>query len=919
MPALRKMLEAGTKLGRYEIRSLIGAGGMGEVYRARDEKLNRDVAIKIVPAVFSDFDDRLLRFEQEAQAAGSLNHPNILAVYDVGTHDGEPYVVAELLEGETLRDLLAHGTLTPRKTIDYATALANGLAAAHDKGIIHRDLKPENIFITESEQVKILDFGLAKLAELPGDEVGDVDTPTRKLITNPGTLMGTIGYMSPEQVRSKPVDHRSDIFAFGVVLYEMVSGRRAFQGDSPVETLSAILKEDPPELAETNKKINPGLERIVRRCLEKRPERRFQSTSDLCFAIESLTSLSSLSSTTAISRADAGLLSAEIQSPARRGNWLGSRLVAVCVAGLLLVISLALVIRYLYHQSPAAPAIMRFSIPPPEKLNIEESSALSPDGKSLAFAASDASGKTLLWVRALDNLSPRSIAGTEGARFPFWSPDSKSIGFFAGGKLRKVDVSGSVPPQTLAEVSPDPRGGSWGSNGTILFSGGTLTPIYKVSAIGGAASPTTEIDKSRNETSHRWPCFLPDGRHFIYFVRGQKENQGLFIGSLDTTARKFLLNVESNVAFVPAELATPNGPGWLLFVRDSTLMAQPFNAKTLQLSDQPQAIAEDITHYGQGGPSGLGAFSVSPNGILTYQTGKRSNTQLSWFDRSGKLLGPVGGPGPNRNPDLSPDGKRVVLDSETSGQGDIWLLDLSRGNLTRFTFDSHNERRPMWSADGSRIIFWSDRNGLSDLYQKVASGAGDEELLLHTGNSLFADDVSPDGRFLLYGDNRAGATSDIWVLPLFGDRKPYPFLQTQFNESHPQFSPDGKWVAYVSDESGRAEIYVRSFSAAGVAGGKWQVSNDGGHQPRWRHDGIELFYLGPSRQLFSVDLNVGTSFDAGPPKLLFQTRIRPASPGEERSCYSVTADGQRFLVNDLVEENAPPITLVLNWISNLKR
>jgi eukaryotic-like serine/threonine-protein kinase len=584
-------------------------------------------------------------------------------------------------------------------------------------------------------------------------------------------------------------------------------------------------------------------------------------------------------------------------------------------AGVLLLAAIVLAIPYLFHQASAPSAVQRFTIAPPEKLIIGDSLALSPDGRRLAFTGTDESGKTLLWIRALDTLAPQPLPGTDGARFPFWSPDSRYIGFFADSKLKKIEASEGAT-QTLADASIEPRGATWSRDGTILFSPGTLSPIFRVSTTGGSASALTEIDTSRGESSHRWPCFLPDGRHFIFFARGpKKENQAIFVGSVESKDRKLLLNVESSVAYEPPD--SSSAPGLLLFVRDRTLMAQPFDADKLQLSGEPYAIAEDVMHYGEIGPTALGIFSISMNGVLCYQTGNRETSQLTWFDRSGKEIGKAGSPGLYNEPALSPDGQRVALNSDTRELGDIWILELPRDTFTRFTFDPNTDRRPVWSPDGNRVVFTSNRTGHDSLYQRLATGGGGDELLLSSDHGMIADDWSPDGQSLLYEDNRAGTDSDLWILPMTGDRKPLPFLQTEFDETHAQFSPDGRWIVYVSNESGRSEVYVQSFPSSG---GKWQVSVGGGDQPQWRRDGKEIFYMGPDRKMMAVSVIAGVSFQTAAPAPLFQTRVETSNLTGPRNNYVVAADGQRFLVNNLVLDRASqPITVVLNWTAQLKK
>ena len=879
-------------LGRYEIRSKIGAGGMGEVYRARDPKINRDVAIKVLPSEFSADSGRLRRFEQEAQAAGALNHPNILAIHDVDTHDGALYVVSELLEGETLRARLSGGALSARKAVDYALQIADGLAAAHEKRIIHRDLKPENIFITHDGRIKILDFGLAKLTESVHETEAQTDVLTRMVNTDPGTVMGTVGYMSPEQVRGKSVDHRSDIFSFGAILYEMLSGRRAFRGDSMAETMSAILREDPPDLAETNKIVSPALERVVHHCLEKNPEERFHSARDLAFALEALSGVSSGSTQTAI-----------LPTPSRAKN--RERLVWIGVSSVFLLGMLVLAVLY-FRRAPEDMRAARFSIPLPEKLTSFDIPVISPDGRRLVFNGRQAPvGSSLLYIRPLDSFDAQPLAGTEGAAFPFWSADSRFIAFFADGKLKKVEITGG-PPQTLCDA-PGGRGGTWNSNGVIIFAPNDLGGLYRVSATGGEPTSLTTPDKSRQETTHRWPYFLPDGRHFLYFIRSsQPQNRAIAVGMLDGKETTRLMSGESNVAYA--------SPGYLLFWRDGTVLAQAFDAGKLQLTGNPFSVAEQVGYIEA---NSYAAFSVSGNGILISRSGAFFNkNQPTWFDRKGNQLGTIGTIGDYRAPQISPDEKRVALeqwDSQATSR-DIWLFELARGTDSRFTTNPAFDLMPVWSPDGNRIAFSSNRDGQYDLYQKPASGIGNEEVLLKSDNLKTTNDWSADGRLIIYQERDLKQKLDVWVLPLFGDGKPFPFLQTEFNELSAKLSPDGKWIAYASDESGKFEVYVQSFPASG---GKWKVSTDGGHHPLWRGDGKELFYIAPDRKLMAVDVKASSNFEVSVPKELFETRISGAG---FRSGFDVTADGQRFLIITQIEEEKPsPISVVLNWTADLKR
>jgi len=881
-------LSPGTQLGPYEIVSQIGAGGMGEVYCARDTKLGRDVAIKVLPAAFSSDVERLRRFEQEAQAAGALNHPNVLVIYHIATHDGAPYIVSELLEGDTLRERMSGKSLPQRKAIDYALQTAHGLAAAHEKGIVHRDLKPENLFVTKDGRVKILDFGLAKLTGAGDGTQSQTEVPTRRNDTDPGVVMGTLGYMSPEQLRGRVADHRSDIFSFGAILYEMLSGNRAFRGESTADTMSAILREDPPDLSSTNKNIAPALERVVNHCLEKNPEERFHSASDLAFAIEALSGSAGMSGSTTT------VLSA---LPALRRK--RRELLPWIAAGLLLISSIALAALY-FRRPPSDERPMRFVIAMPEKATDVATPVISPDGRIIAFIAT-AEGKRFIYVRPIDSLIAQRLAGTDEAFFPFWSPDSRYLAFFTNNKLKKVEATGGVP-QTICDARSG-GGGTWNRDGMILF-GGDGNSIHRVSATGGPATPVLKIDEARRETGQFWPSFLPDGRHFLYQSwNGTTEDSSIFVASVDGTDRKLLMKNDSNVVYTP--------PGFLLFARETTLMAQPFDANKLQLSGEPFPVAEQVTYTPQVSYS---HYSISETGVMVFWSGSLSNRQLLWFDRGGKQLGSAGPPGEYNDIVLSPDEKRVAIQRMDGANSDIWLLDLGRGVPSRFTFDETTDDDPVWSPDGNTIVFSSTRAGRLDLYRKVSSGAGNEEPVFKSEvDGKEGTDWSPDGRFILFDQSGSGG-SDIWVLPLFGDGKPYALLQTPFGEFQAHFSPDGRWFAYTSNESGRNEVYVQGFPPSG---GKWQVSTVGGAQPHWRRDGKELFYVAADRKLMAVEVKLSPTFETSAPKMLFETQVvRHEAPNR----YVVTGDGQRFLVNSPVEEvSQTPITVILNWTTALKR
>jgi Tol biopolymer transport system component len=870
---------------------------MGEVYRAHDTRLGREVAIKVLPSDYADDPDRLRRFEQEACASSALNHPNILSIYDVGKHDNSPYVVFELLEGETLRKRIARTPLAQRRALDYALQIAHGLAAAHAKGIIHRDLKPDNIFITNDGRVKILDFGLAKLTQPNGDQTQS-EIPTRRVDTDPGIVMGTASYMSPEQLKGRTLDQRSDIFSFGAILYEMLSGRRAFHGESAAETMSAILKEDPPELSDKNKNVSPALERLVSHCLEKNPESRFHSANDLAFALEAISSGSTSTHTPAQTVAISALT---LRRMTRREMIFGAVAAIAVVAAVALAV--ARLVSY-FRSAPTEARAVRFVINPPEKASFGPF-AISPDGLRLAFVALDPLGKAILWLRPLDSPNAQPLSGTEDALYPFWSPDSRFIGFFAGGKLKKIELDGGTV-QTLC-AAPIPRGGSWSSSGVIVFGPSPNEPLYQVSVTGGPASPLTKLEPSRQEASHRWPHFLPDGRHFLYSVLGGPQSYGIYVTSLDGKETRRLLNISNSIAMYAA-------PGYLLFRREATLMGQAFDLDKLQLSGDPFPVAEQV---GFDLSTFQTYFSVSHTGVLVYSAATGGKTQLTWIDRGGKEIGVVGQPANYIRPSLSPDGKRVAVDgSDLQGNRDVWVLDLATGNPTRFTFDPAQDLFAVWSPDGSRIVFGSDREGPRNLYQRSATGASKEELLLKSDFNAYPVAWSRDGRHIAYVINDPNTKIDVWVLPLFGDQKPFPFANTAASERGAKFSPDGKWLAYVSDESGIPQIYVESFPSSG---GKWQVSTSGGYHLAWRHDGKELFYVSADRKMMAVDIKgEGATFESGPPKTLFDLRVPTFTSSQAQ--FAVTADGQKFLIaNTFGENKSEPITVALNWTADLKR
>jgi Tol biopolymer transport system component len=722
-------------------------------------------------------------------------------------------------------------------------------------------------------------------------------------------VLGTLGYMAPEQVRGQPTDHRSDVFAFGVVLYEMLAGRRAFGRETAIDTMSAILKDDPPDLPIADRNIPPALARIVDRCLEKSPTARFQSTGDLAFALEAL---SSQSGTTPA-------LTAPI--PEARAATKRDRLAWTLVA-VLAVVALAAIAAggvMFFAGARVDDGATRFVVLPPDgwalATQLQSGAAagplaVAPDGRQVAFVARNATGSTLIWVRSLDTLDAKGLAGTEGGVSPFWSPDSRSLGFFADGKLKRIDVAGG-PPVTLCNAMPG-ISGAWSPDGVIVFSEGLGTPLQKVSASGGVPTPATALQEG--ERDHARPVFLPDGRHFVFRANFPSGSRGpAFVGSLDSTEeRTRLMDVDStNVVYSDRHL---------LFLRERTLMAQPFDPDRPVLAGEPFPIAEQIQTLGA---TPYGFFSASANGVLTYQTGNAVVfPQLTWLDRTGKVVETIGQPAPYGDLALGPDGRRAIV-RIVAGQGaqDLWLLDLARDGLsTRFTFDPADDYSPVWSPDGERVIFSSLRKVPPALYQRASSGAGNDELLMDLMEGQVPSDWSWDGRYLLVTRTSAQTQTDLWVLPMVGDGKLFPYLQTPAVEVQGSFSPDGKWIAYTSNESGRAEIYVAPFSGSSASGGKRQVSTNGGGQPRWSPDGREIYYVSQTQtpQLMAASVSVqGTALDVGAVTPLFPLRL----PGTGGSIYQPSRDGKRFLVNiaSAPDTTPTPITVVVNWTAGLKR
>jgi eukaryotic-like serine/threonine-protein kinase len=881
-------LAAGSRLGPYEILSAVGAGGMGEVYKARDTRLDRTVAVKVLPARLSENPAFRQRFEREAKTISQLSHPHICTVHDVGNEAGVEYLVMEFLEGETLTDRIAKGPLPLDQVLRYGIEISDALEKAHRQGIVHRDLKPGNVMLTKSG-LKLVDFGLAKFAlPAPGSVVSSLSvlpTQAEMGLTAQGTILGTFHYMAPEQLEGGEADGRTDIFALGLLLYEMATAKKAFTGKSPASLMAAVLHNQPEAISSVQPMTPPALDRVVRTCLAKDPDDRFQTAHDVRLQLQWI-----------VEGGSAVGLPAPVAARRKSREKLAWALVPV--AALAAAAATVFVIRL--RSEP--PRIVRSSLLPPDKTSFAFEfgpMALSPDGRRVAFVATS-SGINMLWVQPLSGVSAQPLAGTDGASNPFWSPDSQFLGFFANRKLKKIEASGG-PPQTLADASLG-RGGSWNREGVILFVPNSREVVHRVSASGGEASPVTKLDAGASELSHRWPVFLPDGRRFLYLAQnslGAGDKNGIYAASLDGGERKFLFNANTNVAYT--------SPGHLLFYRERTLLARPFDPKSLRFTEEAFPVAEDVQYFATFAQA---VFAASDHGLLAYQTGvSGGRTQLTWLDRAGNPAGTVGAPGRLATPRLSNDGRRVavrILDPQSVG--DIWIYDLERNTRARFTFDPSDEFGPLWSHDDSRVLFSAAGKSPGDIYQRDSAGTAKEEPLLSSKAFKMALDWSPDGRVLLLqvDDPRMPTQMDLWTYSA-ADGKATPFLQSASNEILGRFSPDGRWIAYVSNESGKEEVYVVPFPGPG---GEWQISTAGGRAPIWTRGGREIVYQAPGDEIMAVEVRTSPAFQAGIPRALFKTHLRPPPGGQ----FDVTPDGERFLVNLRPgEQVSDPMTLVQNW------
>jgi serine/threonine protein kinase/Tol biopolymer transport system component len=893
----------GERLGPYEVLAKLGEGGMGEVYKARDTRLNRSVAIKVLPSALAADADRRARFEREAHAIAALSHPHICVVHDVGRDNGTDYLVMELLEGETLADRLGRAKARPlpmNEALCHAIEIADALDKAHRAGIVHRDLKPANIMLTKSG-VKLLDFGLAKLK---GPAVSISMTSIERATTTggpktvSGTILGTIHYMSPEQVEGREADARTDIWALGVVIYEMATGTRPFDGDSAASIIGAILKDTPAPISTRQPLVPSALDHAVARCLAREPDDRWQSVADLRGTLQWIAATPQFSSP-----------SPSVQSTQRRRSSpasIGAALLLTFAAGL------AAGWRYL-APAPVPSPVVQFEVTPPPDARLSPAPvasapqlAISPDARHVAYVAAKRRGLSQIYLRSIDGRDELVLADTNGASFPFWSPDGRFLAFFAGGKLKKIAVSGGVS-QTLCDA-PAGRGGSWSADGVIVFSPNPNDGLSTVSAEGGQPSAASTLNREEHAVGHNWQQFLPDGRHFLYYQRASDANfQGIFVGELGqkTSHSARVLALNGMALYVD---------GYLAYVRDGVLFAQKFDQRTFTVSGEAVRIADHVGYFS--GSFGYSAIAVA-SGVLAYAPAVDTITALQWVTRDGTKVARLGQPGVYFSPRLSFDQKKVAVavSGETMAERDLWTFDIARNTASRVTSDPAADWFPAWFPDGSRIYFGSTRLGITRIFEKA--GLSEEVKLEQTevGHATYPSDVSSDGRFLV--DTQSTETGyDLVVTTLANPEKPEPFLATRFNEAQGRFSPDGHWIAYTSDESGQFEVYVRPFPADNTI--PTRISVAGGMQPEWRRDGKELFYLAADGKIMAVPVTTsGATF--GTPTALFEVETPEATapyPGH----YAVTADGQRFLVNTVIDQpTRPALTVVLNWTGLLKR
>jgi Tol biopolymer transport system component len=896
----------------YDVVGVLGVGGMGEVYRARDVRLQREVAIKVLPAAVTSDPERLARFEREAQVLASLNHPNIAQVYGLDESGGMPALVMELVPGPTLADVIAaypDAPLPLPRVLVTARQIADGLDAAHEKGIVHRDLKPRNVALTQEGDVKILDFGVAKSLT-----AGIPKAPGAYGATEAGLLLGTPAYMSPEQARGFTIDKRTDIWAFGCLLYELLTGRQAFAGNTASDSLVAVLERE-PDMAILPAGTPAGVRSLLRHCLEKDPKRRLRDIADARLAIDDALN----QRTEERSSPEAGDARSRRAALRMRAVWL--------LAGLAIAALAVTVVRgILPGASPAdAPRRTITSVVLPRGMRLagtdlqaqssESRFAISPDGRQVALVASDESGRVRLWLRDLGSARFQPLPQTEDASFPFWSPDSEAIGFVAAGRLRAIRLSDPTP-MTVNDVGF--QMGAWSRDNRILFAPGPSSPLYVVPTSGGVPAPVTSLDTASGEVQHGHPAFLPDGRHFLYFsvgslTGGMLDPRGIHLGSLDAAEPARLL--------LPGATQARYAGGHILFMQNGRLMAQPFDVEGQTLRGAPTPLVEDVKLDTVGATGLTAAFSVSDD-VLAYQAAVRTDSQPVVFDRTGRQLVALAAPGGYGDVALSPDGLRLAVSvtDPARSTSDLWLYDLDGGRGQRVTFDPGDEFAPVWSPDGARLLFSSLTKSLVNLYIKDVMAGGNQAPIEvdNLGLGRFAADWSRDGRYIMYiGGGRAISRSDLWVAPVAAPREARALLDSPFVETHGRFAPDGRWFAYASNETGQLEVYVDRFPDRGA---KRMVSTQGGRWPRWARDGAELFYISPDNQLIAVAIEPARDrLDIGVPRPLFVIRPRPPVRLDAYP-YDVSPDGRRFVVNTLTDDTmSTAITVVLNWTAGLPK
>ncbi len=889
-------LAAGTSLGPYEILAPLGAGGMGEVYRARDTRLGRDVAVKVIPSHLIGNPEILARFEREARLISSLNHPHICTLHDVGHQGGIDFLVMELVDGESLAERIARGPLPADQVLRIGGEIADALDKAHKQGLVHRDLKPGNVMLTKSGS-KLLDFGLARATGLgPVSDLSQSPTATRPL-TATGSIVGTFQYMAPEQLDGGDTDARTDLWALGVLLYEMATGHKAFTGKSQASLIGSIMKDEPRPISEVQPLAPPGLDRLVKACLAKDPDERIQTAHDVKLQLRWIVE---------------GGSQAGVPAPVaahRRGRERLAWILAASFAALAFV--LAAVVAMQRGGRPPRVAT-RFEIATPATLRGMSWPRISPDGRTLAFLGTDSTGRQSIWMRPLGSLVANPLAGTEDAVRPFWSPDSRYLAYFAGDQLKKIAIAGG-PPQLVCEAKSG-FDGSWGTRGIIVFDGSTGDSIRQVPASGGVPSAATKFDRGRGDISQGWPWFMPDGRHFVYNATRNTETSGgqgsrLMLGKLGSLEAVEIGSINGLLSRV--EYCA----GHLLFATEGVLMARPFDERRLRFTGEPFPIAERVAVTG----GSRANFSVSRNGVLALMTGLGNNDgQFVWVDRAGRELEKVGPAGPYRDFALSGDGGRLAysfIDMSSRNGRDIWVRDLRRDVTSRLTFDARDEEWPVWSPDGRHIAYQvRDPSSASLLLVKAADGSADADTLGRFAGDAGPEDWSADGRWVLIMRTSDGPP-DVWAIAADGSREAKPLITEATSQREARLSPDGRWLAYSSNESGRPEIYVRPF---GGGGGKWLISSRGGLNPQWRADGRELFYRDEEDWFWSVSIDPAAGFSAGTLQRMFQRPTLRSSYARNR--FAVSRDGQRFLINaSTTAATRPSFQVTLDWLAELRK